>query len=89
MKSVVLPVLIHEPAVYMSILYTSSALLSSVKSEGESRLAKAIKKEAIRQINIRLNDKRIANTSETISALAFLSTGVWVGLRLHVGSWIQ
>jgi hypothetical protein len=69
----------------MALLYMSCALLSAVKGQGEGRLASALKKEAIQQINRRLCNSRTANTSETICSIGFLSTGIWVCTKSEMG----
>lgn len=64
----------------MGLLYASSSHLEAVRDGVESPLSLAIKSEAMRQINIRLNDPKKRNTSATLAAISYLSSGVLVGL---------
>jgi hypothetical protein len=49
-----------------------------MKGCGETPLSMAIKAEAMRQINLRLDDHEQQNTSVTIASIAYLASGVWV-----------
>lgn len=62
----------------MGLLFASCSHLEAVREGGESQLSMAIKTEAMRQINIRLNDPVKRNTSDTLAAIAYMSSGVFV-----------
>jgi len=68
----------------MALLYMSCSFLSAIKGENEGRLASILKKEAIKQINHMVKDPRTAYTSETVSAIGFLSAGNWVCTNLKM-----
>ena len=79
LRNNVLSAAAKTPALFMSLLYASCSHLEAVREGGESQLSIAIKTEAMRQINLRLDDPKKRNTSETLVSIGYLSSGVFVG----------
>lgn len=71
-----------DPAMFMACLYLSAANLNAMKDCGETPLIMAIKIEAIRQINLRLNETERQNNSGTVATIGFLASGVQVCVLL-------
>lgn len=81
LKTIFFPAANETPAMLMGFLYLSCWNLAALRDDKDVNLAKVgtlIKKEAIRQINIRVSDPKTAYTTGTISAIGWLSAGVMV-----------
>ena len=64
---------------FMACLYLSAANLNAMKGCGETPLIVAIKIEAIRQMNLRLNEtERQNNYGTVVATIGFLASGVQV-----------
>lgn len=81
LKTILFPAAIQIPSLLMSFLYSSCWNLVALRDYKDPDLEKVgliLKREAIRQINIRITDPKLAFTSGTVSAIGWLSAGVMV-----------
>lgn len=86
LKTTLAPAANQNPAIFICMLYLCCWNLAALRDEPNGalvNLASLIKNEGIQQINKRLSDPKTACTTETITAISWLSAGVWVCTRIQ------
>ncbi|KAI9734887.1 MAG: hypothetical protein M1834_001967 [Cirrosporium novae-zelandiae] len=90
MHSFILPLTVSHPAMFMGLIFQTSASLDAMRGQGESRMSTLLKTETVRLINQNLSHPQKALAAENIAAIAMVgaatntySAGDYTEYRMH------